>query len=206
MKRLSLGIGIAAVVLMASCVDWMSFSPKGGVTGAGGSGGSGGDSGGVCAPGSTTPCYGGPSGTEGKGNCKAGVKTCAADGGSWGLCEGAITPQPESCAMLSDQDCDGLLPTCKGDPLWSRSFGGTSYGFGVAADSEGSVLVTGDCNSTLNLGNGPPLIGNKGINGLGADLFRRPKIDQFRIVEGILSASAAFSVESCCRSARSAAN
>jgi beta-propeller repeat-containing protein len=165
MKRLSLGIGIAAVALMASCVDWMGFSPKGGTTGGGGSGGSGGGAGGVCGPGAIVSCYDGPSGTEGKGLCAAGSKTCAADGASWGPCEGAITPQPESCAMLSDQDCDGLLPTCKGDALWSRSFGGRSYGFGIAADSDGSVLVTGDFDSPLDLGIGPPLINNGGING-----------------------------------------
>lgn len=162
MKTRSIRIGFAlalvitAAVPAASCVDWIDISPRSESQGTGGGGGTSGG----CEPGVIVACYDGPSGTEGKGICKAGSKTCAADGQSFGPCTGAITPRMESCAMQLDQDCDGLLPSCKGSPVWSRSFGGGShqYGRSVAVDSAGNALVTGSFMSTLEFGNGPPLV------------------------------------------------
>lgn len=48
----------------------------------------------VCSPASTLPCrYTGLDGTEGVGICKAGNKTCNADGNNYGTCLGEVTPQ-----------------------------------------------------------------------------------------------------------------
>ena len=49
-------------------------------------------------------CYTGPEGTEGRGECHAGTRTCG--NGSWGPCEGEQVPQDERCDC-DDDDCDG---------------------------------------------------------------------------------------------------
>ena len=62
--------------------------------------------------GATASCYAGPSGTSGKGLCKAGTLTCTA--GSWSDCAGQIGPKEEVCNGLDD-DCDGKvdgMPSC----------------------------------------------------------------------------------------------
>jgi hypothetical protein len=56
----------------------------GGTAGSGATGGGGTTSTGVCLAGETRSCYSGPDGTEGVGECKAGVETCAEDGSSFG--------------------------------------------------------------------------------------------------------------------------
>ncbi len=61
----------------------------------------------VCTPGDVQPCYEGPSATEGVGNCKAGTKTCAVDGLSFGPCLDQVMPVAETCADQGDEDCDG---------------------------------------------------------------------------------------------------
>jgi hypothetical protein len=64
--------------------------------------------GGVCTPYDLRPCYTGPAGTEGVGICQAGGQECKEDGSGWQpWCDGDITPLPESCATLEDDDCDG---------------------------------------------------------------------------------------------------
>lgn len=81
----------------------------GGVGGNGGAatGGMGGSGGSIaCTPGTTDFCYSGPAGTEIKGLCKAGLKTCEANG-TYGPCVGEVTPMTESCATMGDDDCDG---------------------------------------------------------------------------------------------------
>jgi hypothetical protein len=50
-------------------------------------------------------CYSGAVETEGIGNCKGGVSTCAK--GAWSACNGEVVPTQETCDG-SDQDCDGL--------------------------------------------------------------------------------------------------
>jgi subtilase family serine protease len=54
----------------------------------------------------TKKCYGGPSGTAGKGPCLEGTQTCKA--GQWGVCTGEILPTKESCDN-KDNDCDGQV-------------------------------------------------------------------------------------------------
>lgn len=85
----------------------------GGETGAGGSGGQaegGGGAGGgetFCAPRSQRACYTGPDGTQGVGECAAGLETCLEDGSAYGACEGETVPATETCLTEVDDDCDG---------------------------------------------------------------------------------------------------
>ncbi len=89
-------------------------SATGGMGGTGGNGGSatggmGGSGGSMpCTPGTTDFCYSGPAGTEIKGLCKAGIKTCEANG-TYGPCVGEVTPTTETCMGMTDEDCDGLV-------------------------------------------------------------------------------------------------
>ena len=63
----------------------------------------------TCTPAATGPCYGGPAGTVGIGECVVGTRTCQA-GGTWGDCEDDVTPAMETCANLTeDNDCDELV-------------------------------------------------------------------------------------------------
>ena len=67
-----------------------------------------------CAPGSTRPCYDGPQGSAGVGQCKAGSQTCDQTG-HWGAaCAGEVLPGQElfNCADNIDNDCNGLTD-CK---------------------------------------------------------------------------------------------
>lgn len=61
----------------------------------------------LCTPGSTVACYSGTDLTLGVGACKAGVRTCVAQGTSYGACVGEVLPVPETCATSEDDDCDG---------------------------------------------------------------------------------------------------
>ena len=64
----------------------------------------------VCTVGQTQPCYNGPAGTSGVGQCTGGTRKCYASraSGFWGQCDGEVTPAPETCAANGDEDCDGL--------------------------------------------------------------------------------------------------
>jgi hypothetical protein len=61
---------------------------------------------GACEPGTVRPCYTGPEGTAGTGECVAGRQACGAEGDGWGPCEGVIAPSGEECNGRDD-DCDG---------------------------------------------------------------------------------------------------
>lgn len=61
----------------------------------------------ACLPGTTQSCYSGPVGTQGVGICRAGTKTCRADGSGFDGCVGEVTPRAETCNGLDD-DCDGF--------------------------------------------------------------------------------------------------
>lgn len=62
----------------------------------------------ACAPGSVAPCYAGPPSTKGIGDCHGGTQICNAAGSGYGACTGEIVPQPETCATIGDEDCDGV--------------------------------------------------------------------------------------------------
>jgi hypothetical protein len=85
-------------------------SSSGGIGGAGGMGGASGTTatgGQVCAPGVIVPCYSGPPGTEGVGQCQSGTQTCDALGDGFGPCIGEVLPSPETCTTAIDDDCNG---------------------------------------------------------------------------------------------------
>jgi hypothetical protein len=131
-------------------------------TGAGGAGGAsssatGSGGGPLCPPGATQSCYSGAPGTLGQGICKAGTQTCAANGASWGSCDGEVLPQPEDCATPLDENCDGLAPPCTGGLGWAHRFGevGDQYGAGVAVDGTGAVTLAGYFSGTADFGGGP---------------------------------------------------
>jgi hypothetical protein len=66
----------------------------------------------VCLPGAVEPCDEHP-GLDGRGQCRAGSRTCIAAEGNvasdWGVCEGAQGPEEaDSCAIAGDDaNCDG---------------------------------------------------------------------------------------------------
>jgi hypothetical protein len=82
----------------------------------------------TCTPGAKQSCYLGAPGTLGKGLCKAGTQTCAADGLSWGACNGQVLPVPEICGNGIDEDCNGVVDDAKD------------------MDGDGWTTCEGDCN------------------------------------------------------------
>jgi hypothetical protein len=63
----------------------------------------------LCEAGETESCYFGPAGTEGVGPCRAGTRTCLADGTGWGPCEGMVLPVQEICDNGIDDNCNGVV-------------------------------------------------------------------------------------------------
>lgn len=88
------------------------------------------DQGCVCPPGETWTCYSAPLETDGIGACQRGVKTCAADGLSYGACVGEIVPTAEICGNDVDEDCDGTVDVdcCEEPPPPAGCAGGTYNG------------------------------------------------------------------------------
>lgn len=124
-----------------------------GVGGDAGQGGQGGSSN-ECMPNEVASCYDGPPGTDGKGICKAGKKTCSADG-KYGACMGQIVPTLENCASFEDDDCNGTAASCTGLPAWSKAFGTTAndqFGNVIRALSDGSVVLAGSLSDSINFG------------------------------------------------------
>lgn len=131
--------------------------PQGG-GGEGGAGGAGGSGGTMCVPMAAVNCYDGAPGTEGKGECKGGVKTCMADGSGFGPCAGEVVPSPENCASMQDQDCNGTASQCTGTYLWSKRYGNANsdqHVHGIAFDAKGNALLTGQLAGTVDFGKGP---------------------------------------------------
>ena len=62
-----------------------------------------------CNPGDMMSCYTANIATLGVSYCKAGVRTCYADGTDFGSCAGEITPVAEVCYDGMDNDCDGQI-------------------------------------------------------------------------------------------------
>ncbi|MGK0360111.1 MAG: YD repeat-containing protein, partial [Bradymonadia bacterium] len=66
-----------------------------------------------CVPNDSRPCYAGPAETEGVGDCRGGLQTCAPDGSGWGACDGQTVPAAEVCGG-GDEDCNGLTDDAPG--------------------------------------------------------------------------------------------
>ena len=105
----------------------------------------------LCSPGETQPCYTGPQGTEGVGQCASGAATCNELGTGFGPCEGEVVPAPEDCSNLIDDDCDNAACAA---PLWGLLFGGqmADQPASVAVDSAGNIYVAGAFSGTMTLG------------------------------------------------------
>ncbi|MFH2010789.1 MAG: MopE-related protein [bacterium] len=82
------------------------------------------------------PCYTGPAGTQGVGQCTAGTRVCT--GGAWSGCVGEVVPVTEVCDNL-DNDCDSQV---------DEGLGQTTCGLGVCnhtvANCVGGVPQTCD--------------------------------------------------------------
>jgi hypothetical protein len=110
----------------------------------------------VCVPGETVTCYAGPAGTAGVGACKAGTKTCNAQGTAFGSCAGEVLPASENCVTPADESCTGPV----GDPCplgFAKRFGDSAAqeAWDVAFDAQGNMIVVGAFVGTLDFGGGP---------------------------------------------------
>src|SRR3569832_1312602 len=105
LAALVLALGSATCNLLLGLDNFTDTTGTGGSTSATGTSSTGAEM--ICAPGTTQPCYDGPSGTADAGACKPGTQTCNAKGTDWGSCTGEVKPQPETCASTEDEDCDG---------------------------------------------------------------------------------------------------
>ncbi|QRN96108.1 hypothetical protein JRI60_44970 [Archangium violaceum] len=96
------------------------------------------------------PCYTGPEGTLGKGECKAGKPACGANGQV--VCTGEVKPTAESCNG-KDDDCDGVPDLEEFDLKTDMANCGTC---GRACNAASETCVNGTCNrrSELDCANG----------------------------------------------------
>jgi hypothetical protein len=96
----------------------------------------------------TRACYTGPSGTQGVGECRAGIQICT--NGVWGTCQGEVLPQSEICDG-KDNDCNGQID--EGAKLvFYKDLDGDGYTDGTtqvgcsAPSGYVSSATSGDCN------------------------------------------------------------
>jgi hypothetical protein len=112
----------------------------------------------LCEPGATEPCYSGDPATRGVGPCHDGTATCNAAGDAFGKCTGDALPVNEdNCAGTVDLDCDGKPPTCHGDPVWVRGFGGAGddRGLGIGRGKGFAPMFAGSFSGSVDFGTGP---------------------------------------------------
>jgi hypothetical protein len=110
----------------------------------------------VCLPNSAASCYSGPPGTENVGICKAGTKTCNAQGTAYGACAGEVTPTLENCNTPADENCNGMVDVCN-SLVWAKQAGDMldQDGLDIAVDTAGNVYATGSFEGVIDLGGGP---------------------------------------------------
>ena len=122
----------------------------------------------ACSPGAVRACFLGPPGRRGVGACADGQQVClrtSGEFGSWGPCEGGISPSPERCDSL-DNDCNGCVddelccsppiecpdsnhPTLQGAaPFTDFVIDGANYYHGTAVRWEWTVS-SGPCDDVL---------------------------------------------------------
>ncbi len=93
--------------------------------------------------GTDRPCYGGPAGTAGVGNCRAGVEACV-EGAYAGECAGEVRPVEEGCEG-SDEDCDGETDEALVRPCYDGPEGTAGVGRCVAGERSCAAGAFGDC-------------------------------------------------------------
>lgn len=112
-----------------------------------------------CDPGTTASCYNGPAGTEWVGICRPGIRTCVADGSTYGPCTGEVQPRSEICDGL-DNNCNGI--TDEGEVCAALCSDGIKGGLETDVDCGGicpactvgkSCAVNSDCTSGICSGN-----------------------------------------------------
>ncbi len=92
------------------------------------------------------PCYTGPQGTVGQGNCKNGAQAC--NNGQWDVaCTGETLPNPETCNN-QDDDCDGktdedLTRPCYTGPQGTSGQGACKEGQQICANGQWPTACTG---------------------------------------------------------------
>ena len=153
----AIGVGLAMAGSSSGCAliagvrdDAIPYPADGGAGGSSVSSGAGGAP--VCVPSTAIACYSGKDGQQGTGQCKAGTKTCNADGTAYEACVGEVLPGTESCKTPGDEDCDGIA--CS-DCVWSFLAGdvNTQTPTDMAVDSSGNIVVVGYFTGTLKLQN-----------------------------------------------------
>lgn len=156
---------LASAIGMSACsqlLDLDAYSKAESSSGGSGGMGNGGEAGQagqggsttLCMPNTSADCYEGPANTENVGLCKAGLKTCNADG-TYGACTGQVLPVIENCALGDDEDCNGASAGCTGIAHWSKAYGSADnlqFGSHVRALSDGSIIVTGEFSGTIDFG------------------------------------------------------
>jgi hypothetical protein len=127
----------------------------GGTAGAGGTGATDGGTPEACQPGVIRECYSGPKATNGIGACKPGKEVCGVDG-TWGACDGEVTPTDEDCSKPGDEDCNGQVDdgcvcnageteSCYGGPDGTEGVGMCAAGTRTcAADGKSFGPCTGE--------------------------------------------------------------
>lgn len=111
----------------------------------------------TCVPGAMMSCYTGPPGTEGVGECKAGLKTCNPAGTAYGACAGQVVPAPKNCATPAvDEACDGNPGPCTDPPIFGALYGGDmdQTGDALATDAAGNIYLSGYHKGTIDFGLG----------------------------------------------------
>lgn len=105
---LALSLLLAGASFFAACTLDVAGQPG---SAGGSSSSSAGGSAPVCAANvDKQPCYTGAAGTEGKGICKGGQRTCSLDGSGFGDCIGEVLPAAEDdCINSIDTSCDDQL-------------------------------------------------------------------------------------------------
>jgi len=113
----------------------------------------------ACQNGTEEPCYKGPAGTEGVGECKGGTRTCA--GGVWGVCADQVLPVAERCDWnTKDDDCDGVTDDVKAAPTVQLTTAPGNSGHSVAF--AGGVLgITWNRTDQAWFGTANPLDGSR---------------------------------------------
>lgn len=105
---------------------------------------------GALTPAPSSPCLDGEKkvcGPEAVGACQPGTQTCVA--GSWGACEGAKGPSPETCDGV-DNDCNGKVDDASDAPTWyldddADGYGGESQVRACVRPDPRYVARGGDC-------------------------------------------------------------